>query len=410
VTTGTQDRQAPGRATWREVFGTGEWRALWIAQLISFGGDQFARVALAVLIYDRTGSPLLAAVTFAATAGAMFAGGLLLGWTADRYPRRQVMLVSDLACAALVAVMIIPGVPLAVLIALLFATGLAIEPFLSARMAIGAEVLGPHRFQLGVGITVSTYQVAQFAGFAAGGAVTGLFGVRAALAVDVASFLASAALIRFRVKARPAAGGDGPARPQVLAGIRIVFTTPAALVAMGLLCLVGFYAVPEGLAVPLSRQLGGGAGTAGLLLAAVAAGAAIGPLAYTRLVGETRRMRYAAVVATAGCAVLAALALPPSVAGAVVILAVSALFTGYIPAASGALMEAVPDEHRGKAGGVVGAAMSLPQAVLILVAGAIASRVSPALVIAVAGAIGTACGVPLILSWRRVRREETAGG
>ena len=79
--------QAPARnATFREVFAVGEYRALWFAQLLCIGGDQFARVALAVLIYDRTGSPALAAVTFAVTAVAMAAGGLLLGWTADRYP------------------------------------------------------------------------------------------------------------------------------------------------------------------------------------------------------------------------------------------------------------------------------------------------------------------------------------
>jgi MFS family permease len=410
MTADTQEQQAPGTVTYREVFAVREWRALWLAQLISFGGDQFARVALAVLIYDRTGSPLLAALTFAATTGAMTVGGLLLGWTADHWPRRRVMLVSDAACAALVAVMLIPGISVAALIALLFAVSLAIEPFLSARMAINKEVLGRHRFQLGQGVTMATYQVAQFAGFAAGGVITGLFGVRAALAIDVASFAASFLIIRFGVKARPAPGGGGPARPQVLAGARIVFATPVAAIAMGLLCLTAFYVVPEGLSVPLARQLGGGAETAGVLLAAISAGAIAGPLIYTRLIAETRRMQAAAVVATAGCTVLAAFVFSPAAAVAIIIFVLSGLSTGYIPAASDALMEAIPDEHRGKASGVIGAGMSLGQGVGVLAAGAIAQRVSPSLVIAVAGAAGTACGVPLILAWRRIQREETVSG
>jgi MFS family permease len=410
MTAGTQEQQAPGKATYREVFAAGEWRALWIAQIVSFGGDQFARVALAVLIYGRTGSPLLAALTFAATTLAMTAGGLFLGWTADRWPRRRVMLVSDAACAVLVAVMLVPGLPVAALIALLFLVSLAIEPFLAARMAINKEVLGSRRFRTGQGITMATYQAAQFAGFAAGGVVTGLLGIRAALAVDVASFAVSFAIIRFWVRPRPAPGGGGPARPQVLAGIRVVFTRPAAAVAMGLLCLVAFYVVPEGLSVPLSHQLGGGATTAGVLLAAIAAGGVAGPLVYTRLVSESRQTQTLAVAAVAGCAVLAAFALPPEIAGAIVILALAGFFTGYLPVATDALMEAVPDEHRGKANGVIGAGMSLGQGIAVLAAGAIASRVSPSVIIAVAGGIGTACGVPLVLAWRRVQRTEAAGG
>jgi MFS family permease len=407
MTTDTATRQAGQRVTYREVFAVGEWRALWLAQLASIAGDQFARVALAVLVFDRTRSPLLAAITFAATAGAMFAGGLLLGWTADRYPRRRVMLACDVTCAGLVAVMLIPGVPLGALIALLFLVGLAVEPFLAARMATNAEVLGEARFQLGQGVTIATYQVAQLGGFALGGIVTGTLGVRAALAVDAASFAVSALLIRFCVRTRPAPGGGGPSRPQVLAGARIVFANPATAVVLGLLWLAAFYGAPEGVTVPLSRQLGGGATTAGVLLAASAAGAALGPLIYTRLIGKTRRTRYLAITATAACAVLAEFAIPGiRLGGALAILAVSGLLTGYIPAASGELFKAIPDEHRGKAGGVVGAGMSLGQALGIVIAGAVAQRVSPALVIALVGAAGTICGVPLIMAWHRLQGKD----
>ena len=137
-------RQEPAAATYRAVFAVGEFRALWAAQVISFAGDQFARVALALLVYNRTGSPALAALTWAAGAGAQFAGGLLLGWVADRWPRRAVMIACDLACAGLVAVMIVPGVPLPVLVGLLFAVALAVEPFLAARMATNrAALAGP---------------------------------------------------------------------------------------------------------------------------------------------------------------------------------------------------------------------------------------------------------------------------
>ena len=69
------------RATYREVFAVAEFRALWLAQLLSVAGDQLAKVALTVLVYDRTRSALLAAVTFAASFVPAFLGGLTLSGT-----------------------------------------------------------------------------------------------------------------------------------------------------------------------------------------------------------------------------------------------------------------------------------------------------------------------------------------
>src|SRR6201993_3856150 len=55
---GTSEQAA---TTFRDVFAIAEFRALWLAQLLSVIGDQLARVALTGLVYDRTPSALLAA-------------------------------------------------------------------------------------------------------------------------------------------------------------------------------------------------------------------------------------------------------------------------------------------------------------------------------------------------------------
>ena len=68
---------------------------MWLAQFLSVIGDQLARVALAVLVYDRTHSALLAAVTFVVSIVPAFIGGVTLAWLADRYPRRAVMIACD---------------------------------------------------------------------------------------------------------------------------------------------------------------------------------------------------------------------------------------------------------------------------------------------------------------------------
>ena len=72
-----------------------EFRALWLSVILSSAGDRLALVALAVLVYERTNSPLLAAVAYAAGYLPWVIGGLFLSDLADRYPRRTVMVACD---------------------------------------------------------------------------------------------------------------------------------------------------------------------------------------------------------------------------------------------------------------------------------------------------------------------------
>src|ERR1700727_2220762 len=91
--------------TFRRVFGVREFRYLWLAQVLSVAGDQLARVAMTVLVYDRTRSAFWAAATYAVTLVPWIFGGLALSGLADRLPRREVMVACDLARVVLVCVM-----------------------------------------------------------------------------------------------------------------------------------------------------------------------------------------------------------------------------------------------------------------------------------------------------------------
>jgi MFS family permease len=104
-------------ATFAEVFGVSEFRVFWLAQALSVAGDRLALIALTVLVFDRTHSPLLTATAYAAGFLPWVVGGVLFGTVADRWPRREVMVGCDLARAALVAVMAVPGIPLLALAA-----------------------------------------------------------------------------------------------------------------------------------------------------------------------------------------------------------------------------------------------------------------------------------------------------
>ena len=172
--------------------------------MLSVGGDQLARVALTLLVYDRTHSSLLAAITFAASVVPAFIGGITLSGLADRFPRRRVMIACDLARVVLVAVMAISGMPIAVLVVLLFLVTLIGAPFLSGRAALVADLLTGDLYVLGTAVTMTTMQFAQVLGFAVGGAVVGFFGVQTSLLIDAGTFALSAVITCVWVRSWPA--------------------------------------------------------------------------------------------------------------------------------------------------------------------------------------------------------------
>jgi Na+/melibiose symporter-like transporter len=140
------------RATFGDVFAVGEFRALWLAQLLSVAGDQLARVAMTVLVYDRTHSALWSALTFAVTLLPWIVGGLGLSGLADRLPRRQVMITCDLArmvlvcLMALVSMLSLASAALWIMVALLFLVTLLDSPFKSARSALVADILTGEKY------------------------------------------------------------------------------------------------------------------------------------------------------------------------------------------------------------------------------------------------------------------------
>jgi MFS family permease len=380
-------------ATWRSLFADGEYRALWVAQVVSVVGDQLARVALAVLVYHRTNSPLLTAMVYAITYLPWVVGGPLLGGLADRFPRRSVMITCDLLCAVLVALMALPGAPLGILFVLLFLVILLDSPFTAARSSLIADVLSDERYILASALGNLTFQTGLVLGFAAGGALVGTVGARQALLLDAATFLASAAIVWLGVRRRPAAAGrDGETvagwSTRLVAGLRLVFGDPRLRALVVLAWLAAFYVVPEGLAAPYAQELGGDAGTVGLVLAAGPAGVVIGGLVLSRLVRPARRLMLMVPLAYMSCVPLMFYALRPPTPVALALLVASGLGASYQLAANAAFVQSVPAASRGQAFGLAAAGLVAGQGLSIVIAGAIAELVPASTVIAGAGALG----------------------
>ena len=99
--------------SYREVFAIAGFPALWTAQVLSFAGDQFAQVAIAILVYRRTHLAFLTALAYALTYLPPIAGGPLLSGLADLFPGRRVLIACDVLRTGTVGLMAIPSMPFA---------------------------------------------------------------------------------------------------------------------------------------------------------------------------------------------------------------------------------------------------------------------------------------------------------
>jgi MFS family permease len=396
-------------AGFREVFAVGEFRALWSAELLSVLGDQLTRVALSILVFERTHSAGLTALTYALTFLPDLVGGPLLSGLADRFPRRRVMITSDLVRAALIALMAVPAVPLPVLALLLVIVRLANSPFQAAQAATMPTVLEGDRYVLGQTVRQITNQTGQLVGFAGGGGVVALLGPHQALAADAVTFLLSAALIRFGVTARGAARQRGgrvgqSVTSQMAEGARIIWKDPRlrSLVALG--WLVGFIVIPEGLAVPYTKEIGVGTAAVGLLLAAQPAGTMFGAFLLGRFVSPDRRLALLSPLAVLAVAPLLGFAFRPGLLVTIGLLAFGGACAAYNVTAGATFMRIVPDSGRGQAFGIAGSGVIAAQGIGLATGGLLVTVLgSAAEAVAVAGAAGTLLSIPAAIAWYRAR-------
>jgi predicted MFS family arabinose efflux permease len=351
---------APARASYRDVFGVGEFRVIFAANIVSMLGTVVASVALTVLIYDQTRSAALAALVMALSFMPYLIGGTLLGAAVDRLPARRVLIVCDLTSAAVVAVMVIPGVPVPGLLALLFAEGLVAPVFQGVRSAMLPDILpaGP-RYVLGRSLMRMVSQGAQIAGYGAGGLLLAVLPPRSALAADALSFVASALLLRLgtawrpaRVAPSPAGSGSGSGRMtrDSLTGLRAVLSDRATrrILLFGWL-VPACEVVPEALAAPYATSIGQPARVAGFLLMGIPVGTVASIVASARLLTAGWQRRIIVPAALLSFAALAGFAVRPGLALALVLLVICGLGSAWMAGMDGLLVAAAPPALRGRA-------------------------------------------------------------
>ncbi|MFF4653606.1 MFS transporter [Streptomyces sp. NPDC001380] len=197
-------------ATGREVFAVGQFRGLFAGCTLFLTGETVRMLALSVTVYAATGSPLVAALAYAAGFLPHALGGTLLLSFADRRPPRTVLVGHEALRAAVGAVLAAGLLPAPAMLAPVFAAGLPGAVASAARTALlpdlpdgDRHVLGRAAFSMAAGAT-------QVLGFATGGMLITALGAPGALWTTTATCLACAALLHLRLAHRRRRA-DGPA-------------------------------------------------------------------------------------------------------------------------------------------------------------------------------------------------------
>lgn len=370
-----------------EVLRVREFRGLLVADGLSTLGDQVARIAVALLVLERSGSAFAASATYACSYLTWLLGGPLLSALPDRYPRRRVMVVSDLVRMVLVALLALPGLSLWLVFTLLILVGLLSPPSDAARSALLADVLEGEGYVVGNALSNAVGQAGQVGGFVAGGALVGLIGVEGALLADAATFAVSAVLLLAMVKehrvVRAADTAPGSALSEALAGAHLVWGSKRLRVLLfWALLSAGSVIAAEGLAVPISDELGGGPLAAGILTASAPAGFLIGSWLLLRVPSSRRETLFPVLVAVT-CLPLLLTPLVESIPVLVALWVLAGCGNALQLVANSAFVQAVPVHLRGRAFGVAVTLLMVLQGLVLLAAGALAELTGPRTPIAV---------------------------
>lgn len=269
-------------------------RRLWVAQTVSRWGDVFWTVAVALLVLRLTGSGVGVAGVVVAEILPVVLLGPLAGVVVDHVSPRRVMVAADLWRAALAAVLPFVDGNVAAVYAVAFGLSAGSAFFGPAAASLLPALVDEDQLVAANSGLWSAAVLSQIALAPVAGAVVHSAGYGPAFAIDAVTFVVSA-LVLARLPAGPSAAGtaagDRAWFRRAREGATLILADRLLRVLAGAQLLAALSAgATSALLVVLAREhLGATAREFGLLMAAIGAGAALGPLLLSRLNPDPRR-------------------------------------------------------------------------------------------------------------------------
>lgn len=276
----------------RSVFALPDYRRLWTARTVSQWGDTFRFVALAVLVYQLTGSGLGVAGVVVAEILPVLLIAPMAGVLVDRLPRIRMMVASDLVRALLAVVLAVWNDQPLVVYAVAFGMSAASVFFNPAAQSVLPSLVGGDQLVAANSGIWTAAVLSQIVLAPLAGGLVIVVGPGGAFGLNAVTFLLSAAVLRgLRLKEPPREVGrrrllaDAREGAGLVAGDRLL----RALAIGQLLAALSAGATSALLVVLAAEHLRVEPGAYGILVGAIGVGAALGPLLLLRFVRDPRR-------------------------------------------------------------------------------------------------------------------------
>jgi hypothetical protein len=416
VTTRRTERD-PARAGYRDVLSSPEFRAVLVAQLMEVGAVSVVGLALTILVYRDTASPLLSSLTFAVTFIPYALGGGLMSGIVDRVRPRALVAGCDCTSAALVATMAWPGLPLPIIFALLTAGGILSPISSGARAALTRATVTERAYVPARSLLRISAQLAQIAGNAGGAALLLVISVRGAVLTGAGAFALSAVTTRLGLSDHPNAGrrGEEMLLRDSLRGARAIFRYRGLTRLLLLGWLVPMFAVaPEALGAPYVTAHHGASSIVGWWLVALPVGMIAADIAGVALLTADQQRKLLAPAAAAGFVPCLLFAVDPQIGIAIALLVASGVCSLYTLGLDARVRDSSPPKLFARVMTLNFSGLIAIQGLGFALAGAVAQAIGPADAIAIAGLGGIAATVVLMrdelgLRPRRRRPAPPAG-
>jgi predicted MFS family arabinose efflux permease len=400
----------PPLTTYRSVFSSGQFRVLYSTSLLYGLGFTFEILALSVLVYTRTRSPLLAALAFGVGFLPQVVGGALLVSLADRWPRRTAITTGLLVRAAPgLAIGLLPDLPVAVMLALVAGAATIAPLFGAATAGLLPDLLEGDRYVLGRSVLGLTSSATQILGLGLGGVVLAVLDPRQLLLVAGFALVAAAVAARFGLHHQPARVAPvethGVLRSSISGNAALLSDSAVRGLLLAQWLPAWFVTGAESLIVPYTGAIGRPASAAGALLAALPVGMLVGDLVVGRCLRPATRERLAFPLAAAMGLPLLVFALHPPVVVATGVLGLAGAGFGYELGIQQAFLDSLPRTLRGQAFGLNTTGLMGGQGLSTPVAGVVAAAVGVGPAMAVAGAATTLAALALRRHLRPRRRH-----
>ena len=392
-----------GVRSFAELLRVPHYLPIFCAAALSTWGDYVARVTVAAVIYERTGSTLATASTLAVSFVPSFLGRSLLAPFLDRFRYKRALVGAHLARAACVVglLFLILGeadfkLILVVLAVLEAIGGAAIVP--STVMMTDLFEHDRPLYGKAVALSAMAEQGNQALGLAIGGSVVAVAGPRFGLLFDLATVLVAALVISLVIEVRPLLGERGKGVRGYVNDLRRAASDlahHAVLARLVMLSAVSGLAIaaPEALAIPIA----GGQGWGGPLMAAPILGAFIGVILIGRLDVHTQNSAILPVALTMPLPLLAVALHPPLVVVAA-LFALSGMFQAFMVPLQATFALTTEPKMRGRIYSLAGAVSVAASGASFLAAGWVGQHTSPHVGVSICA--GVALGLILLVAYR----------